>query len=138
MWSAFFREISTQYQDIRTTVRTREFWIYFALVGALLGILIGLAYMAAGFDELTRQQALLAIACRAGDAQLLTIIVGGMVFGLLCLFTIGEVVYWVEDRRQARAAHRRSSASTGRLLTFVIGALVLGGGGLFLLTSWCH
>lgn len=138
MWSSLLREISAQYEDVRATIRTREFWIYFVMICTLLAILIGLAYMAAGFDELTRQQALLAIACRAGDAQLLTIIVGGMVFGLFCLFTIGEVVYWVEDRRQAREGRRRGSASTGRLLAFVLGALGLGGGGLYLLTSWCH
>lgn len=137
MWSAFFKEVSAQYKEVCATVKTREFWVYFALLSALLGVLIAFAYIATGFDELTRQQALLAIACRAGDAQLLTIIVGGMVFVLLSLFTLGEVVLWLEDARQARAARRRNTASKWRPILFVIGALGLGTTGIVLLSSWC-
>ena len=138
MWSSFIREINAQYDEVCATVKTREFWAYFALLGALLGLLIGLAYVASGFDELTRQQALLAIACNAGDAQLLTIIVGGMVFVLLSLFTLGEVVLWFEDARQAKANRRRNDASKWRPVIFVVGALGLGITGFFVLSSWCR
>jgi uncharacterized membrane protein len=138
MWSVLIRELVTQYEEVCATVKTREFWAYFALLTALLGLLIGLAYIATGFDELTRQQAMLALACRAGDAQLLTIIVGGMVFVLLSLFTLGEVVLWFEDARQAREAHRRNHASKWRPILFVLGALGVGMTGFVLLTSWCQ
>lgn len=138
MWSSFIREINAQYDEVCATVKTREFWAYFALLGALLGLLIGLAYVASGFDELTRQQALLAIACNAGDAQLLTIIVGGMVFVLLSLFTLGEVVLWFEDARQAKANRRQNDASKWRPVLFVTGALGLGVTGFFVLSSWCR
>ena len=138
MWSELFKELNAQYEDVCATVKTREFWVYFALLSALLGLLIGLAYIATGFDELTRQQALLAIACRAGDAQLLTIIVGGMVFVLLSLFTLGEVVLWLEDARQARQARRRNYASKWRPILFVCGAIGVGITGFVLLSSWCQ
>ena len=138
MWSGLIREILTQYKEVCATVKTREFWAYFALLTALLGLLIGLAYVATGFDELTRQQALLAIACSAGDAQLLTIIVGGMVFVLLSVLTLGEVVLWFEDARRAREAHRRNRASIWRPILFVLGAVGLGTTGLVLLGSWCQ
>ena len=138
MLSALIKELVAQYEDVCAAVKTREFWAYFALLSALLGLMIGLAYIATGFDELTRQQALLAIACRAGDAQLLTIIVGGMVFVLLSLFTLGEVVLWFEDSRQARQAHRRHYSSKWRPILFVLGALGVGITGFVLLSSWCQ
>lgn len=138
MLSALFKELVSQYEDVCATVKTREFWAYFALLATLLALLVGLAYIATGFDELTRQQALLAIACRAGDAQILTIIVGGMVFVLLSLFTLGEVVLWFEDARQAREAHRRNHASKWRPILFVLGALGVGITGFVLLGSWCR
>ena len=138
MWSSFVREINHQYNEVCATVKTREFWVYFALLGALLGLMIGLAYMASGFDELTRQQALLAIACKAGDAQLLSIIIGGMVFVMLSVFTLGEVVLWFEEARQAKTHRRRNRASRLRPVLFVVGAFVLGGSGLLLLKSWCY
>lgn len=138
MWSNFTREIKAQYEEIRTTVKTGEFWAYFALLAVLLGLLVGLAYVASGFDELTRQQALLAIACKAGDAQLLTIIVGGMAFVLLSVFTLGEVVLWFEGARHAKAVRRRNRASKWRPLLFVLAAVGFGLGGFFVLTSWCR
>lgn len=138
MANSWSRTLSTQYREIRDLMRTREFWVYFVLIAALLGLLIGLAYVASGFDELTRQQALLAIACRAGDAQLLSIIIGGMAFVLLSLFTLGEVVLWFEENRQARQAGLQYRGSKWRPVLFVIGALGLGIGGFAAMASWCH
>lgn len=138
MGSNFFREIKAQYEEICATVKTGEFWAYFGLLALLLGLLVGLAYVASGFDELTRQQALLEIACKAGDAQLLTIIVGGMAFVLLSVFTLGEVVLWFEGERYAKSTRRRNRASKWRPLLFVLGSLALGLAGFFVLTSWCR
>lgn len=138
MWSSLLRELKAQYEEVCATVKTGEFWAYFALLALLLGLLVGLAYVAAGFDELTRQQALLQIACKAGDAQLLTIIVGGMAFVLLSMFTLGEVVLWFEGQRYAKTTRRRNRASKWRPLLFVFGALGLGFVGFFVLTSWCR
>lgn len=138
MLSGLIRELKKQYDDVCATLKTREFWAYFALLSALAAILIGLAYLASGFDEFTRQKALLAIACRAGDAQLLSIIVGGMAFVLLSLFTLGEVVLWFENARHAKSTRRRNDASKWRPALFVVGALAFGLGGMLLLTSWCR
>lgn len=138
MWSGLVSEIKAQFREISAMVRTGEFWAYFGLFAALVGLMIGLAYFASGFDELTRQQALLAIACQAGDAQLLTIIVGGMCFVLLSLFTVGEVVRWFEDARLAKTARRRHHGSKWRPLLFVVAAIGLGLAGFVVLNSWCH
>lgn len=138
MWSRVIREIKAQYEDILATVKTGEFWVYFALLGALFGLTVGLAYVASGFDELTRQQALLAIACRAGDAQLLTIIVGGMAFVLLSVFTLGEVVRWFEEARHAKSVRQTNRASRWRPVLFVAGAVGLGVIGFVVLFSWCR
>lgn len=138
MTDRFTRELQNQLKDIRDALRTREFWVYFALLSALIGLLIALAYVAAGFDELTRQQALLAIACRAGDMQLLTIIVGGMCFVLLSLFALGEVVAWLEGQKRAKTNRWRSHDSKWRPLAFVAAALGLGGAGFLVLQSWCR
>lgn len=138
MWSRFISEIQAQYKEICATVKTGEFWVYFGLLSALLGLTVGLAYVASGFDELTRQQALLAIACRAGDAQLLTIIVGGMAFVLLSVFTLGEVVRWFEDARHAKSVRQTNRASRWRPVLFVLGAVGLGLAGFVVLFSWCR
>ena len=138
MLSSFFRELGQLADDIGAAVKTREFWVYFALLGALLGLMIGLAYLASGFDALTREQALLAIACNAGDRQLLTIIVGGMVFVILSFFTLGEVVLWFENARRARTHRWTNRASKFRPVAFVVGALGLGLTGFYVLSSWCH
>lgn len=138
MWSSLLKEIRAQYEEICATVKTGEFWAYFGLLALLLCLLVGLAYVASGFDELTRQQALLAIACKAGDAQLLTIIVGGMAFVLLSVFTLGEVVLWFEGERYAKTTRRRNRASKWRPLLFVLGSLGFGLAGFFVLTSWCR
>jgi hypothetical protein len=138
IWAALGRELKLQIDDARKTVKTREFWVYFGLLTALAFTLIGLAYVASGFDEYTRQKALMAIACKAGDAQILSIIVGGMVFVLLSLFTLGEVVLWFENARQARANRRQNHASKWRPALFVIGALGLGVLGFLVLGAWCR
>lgn len=138
MWSGVIREIKAQYKEVCATVKTGEFWVYFALLAALFGLTVGLAYVASGFDELTRQQALMAIACRAGDAQLLTIIVGGMAFVLLSVFTLGEVVRWFEEARHAKSVRQANRASRWRPALFVAGAIGLGVIGFVVLFSWCR
>lgn len=138
MWSRVISEIKAQYREVCATVKTGEFWAYFGLLGALLALTVGLAYVASGFDELTRQQALMAIACRAGDAQLLTIIVGGMAFVLLSVFTVGEVVRWFEDARHAKSVRQTNRASRWRPVLFVLGAIGLGAAGFVVLFSWCR
>ncbi|HET6720149.1 MAG TPA: hypothetical protein VFH22_10910 [Rhodocyclaceae bacterium] len=138
MWSRVIREIKAQYEEVCATVKTGEFWVYFALLGALFGLTVGLAYVASGFDELTRQQALMAIACRAGDAQLLTIIVGGMAFVLLSVFTLGEVVRWFEEARHAKSVRQSNRASRWRPVLFVASAIGLGLIGFVVLFSWCR
>lgn len=138
MTDRFTRELQNQIAEIRDALRTREFWVYFALLSALIGLLIALAYVAAGFDELTRQQALLAIACRAGDMQLLTIIVGGMCFVLLSVFALGEVVAWFENQKRAQTNRWRTRDSKWRPAVFVAAALGLGAAGFMVLQSWCR
>ena len=138
MWSSLIREVRTQYREISALVRTGEFWAYFGLLFVLIGMMVGLAYVASGFDELTRQQALLAIACQAGDAQLLTIIVGGMGFVLFSLFAVGEVVRWFEEARFARTNRQRLHATRWRPALFVVAALALGIAGFVVLGSWCR
>ena len=138
MGSSLLRELRAQFEEIRAAVKTGEFWAYFGLLSALVGLMVGLAYVASGFDDLTRQQALLAIACRTGDAQLLTIIVGGMVFVILSFFTLGEVVNWFEHARHAKSIRRRNYASKWRPILFVVGAIGSGIAGFVLLTSWCR
>lgn len=137
MWTQLIRELKTQAAEVREVIKTREFWVYFALIAALLGLLIALAYVATGFDELTRQQALLAIACRAGDMQLLTIIIGGMCFVLLGFFTLGEVVLWFENARRAKSSRLTNRASKWRPAAFVLAAIGLGVAGFMVLGSWC-
>lgn len=88
-------------------VRTREFWIYVAVILGLLSIAAAGAWMAISFDPLTRGQLGINFSCKTGQGQLATMIVGSMVFALACLFTLGEVINWVEETRLSRAPGRQ-------------------------------
>ena len=138
MFKGFFQEIRRQFRSLREMVSTREFWMYVTLILAfvLLGAL-GLR-MALGFDPLTRGMLGLGFSCRTGEGQLATIIVGGFVFGLACLFTLGEVVHWIEESRASRAPGRRNyPVGFLRPILHVLGTVLLGVAGYALMLSWC-
>lgn len=138
MLSGLIKELRQQAAAVREAVTTREFWIYFAVVLALVGMALGVIYLAAGFDPLTRAQLRMAVSCRTGERQIGTIIVGLFVFGLACVFTLGEVVNWVEEKRQSRAPGRQSfKLSYWRPVLHVVGTLTLGLTGYLLMSAWC-
>ena len=119
-------------------VRTREFWIYAAVV--LLFCLLAFAgvRMAIGFDPLTRGWLGINFSCRTGEGQLATIIIGSFVFGLACLFTLGEVVNWVEETRMSRQPGRHIyPIGIWRPLLHVLGTIFVGVGGFALMQAWC-
>lgn len=138
MFSGLIKELRQQAAAVGEAVTTREFWIYFAVVLVLVGMALGVIYLAAGFDPLTRAQLRMAVSCRTGERQIGTIIVGLFVFGLACVFTLGEVVNWVEEKRQSRAPGRQSfKLSYWRPILHVIGTLTLGLTGYLLMSAWC-
>ena len=126
MVAGFFRELKHQVMILNQVLRTREFWIYFAVI------------LAVGFDPLTRAQLQMRLSCRTGEGQLATIIIGGFVFALSCLFTLGEVINWVEEKRMSRAPGRQPyDGSIWRPALHVLGTSVVGVGGLMLMRAWC-
>ena len=134
----FFKELKSQLETLAGLVRTREFWIYFALL--MLMLLIGFAgiRLATGFDPLVRGELNLAFSCRTGEGQLATIIIGSFVFAMACLFTLGEVINWVEETRMSKAPGRRQyKIGYWRPIMHVLGTVVIGVGGYLLMMSWC-
>ena len=76
--------------------------------------------------------------CRTGEGQLATIIIGTLVFCLACMFSLGEVVYWVEENRMARAPGREpSDASPWRPILAIAGTMALGITGFVMMRMWC-
>ena len=138
MVAGFFRELKHQVMILNQVLRTREFWIYFAVILVLVGIAMAGVWMAVGFDPLTRAQLQMRLSCRTGEGQLATIIIGGFVFALSCLFTLGEVINWVEEKRMSRAPGRQPyDVSIWRPALHVLGTSVVGVGGLMLMRAWC-
>ena len=138
MAAELFKELKHQILILNQIVRTREFWIYFAVILVLVVIAMGGVWMAVGFDPLTRAQLQMRLSCRTGEGQLATIIIGGLVFGLSCLFTLGEVINWVEEKRMSRAPGRQPyDGSMWRPVLHVVGSSVLGIGGFVLMRAWC-
>lgn len=138
MFSGLITELKSQAAEFVRTVKTREFWVYFVVMLMLAGIAFAGVYLAAGFDPLTRSQLRMAMSCRTGEAQIGTIIVGLFVFGIACVFTLGEVTAWVEAQREARAPGRRPSGlGYWRPLLHVVGTMLLGIGGFLLMSAWC-
>lgn len=138
MFSGFFREVREQFVALVELVRTRDFWIYLGVI--LLFLLIAAAgiRLATGFDPLTRGQLRMAFSCSTGEGQLATIIIGALVFALACLFTLGEVINWVDETRQSRLPGRRQyTVGYWRPLLHVVGTVVLGVGGYLLMLTWC-
>jgi hypothetical protein len=136
--SGLIEELERLLNSFRSGIKTREFWIYVVVIGGLLLIALPGTYLAAGFDPLTRGQLRLGFSCRTGEKQIGTIIVGVFVFGLACVFTLGEVVHWVEEYRLGRGRSRRRAALTPwRPIAHVLGTIALGVGGYFLMSTWC-
>ena len=138
MFSGFFRELKAQIVMLSQIVRTREFWIYVGLLFVLLLIAFAGIRLATGFDPLTRGQLGMAFSCRTGQGQLATIIVGAFVFAIASLFTLGEVINWVEETRTSRAPGRQPyQVGYWRPLLHVLGTIVLGATGYYLMLTWC-
>ena len=138
MISGFLRELKEQWLVLAQVVRTREFWIYLGVILLFLLIAAAGVRLAAGFDPLTRGQLGMAFSCRTGEGQLATIIIGSLIFGLACVFTLGEVVQWVETTRASRSPGRHHlKANPWRPALHILGTIVLGAGGYLLMRTWC-
>lgn len=138
LFSGLVEEIKRLADAFSSAVKTREFWIYVVVIGVLLLVAVAGTYIAVGFDPLTRGQLRMGFSCRAGERQIGTIIVGVFVFGLACVFTLGEVVHWVEEYRQERGRRRRQITLTPwRPILHVLGTILLGLGGYLLMSAWC-
>ena len=138
MFWGFFRELKSQIIMLGQIIRTREFWIYFGVILVMLLIAVAGIRLATGFDPLTRGQLGMAFSCRTGEGQLATIIIGSLVFALSCLFSLGEVINWVEEMRMSRSPGRRQyKIGYWRPILHVLGTLVLGIGGYLLMLTWC-
>ena len=137
-FAGFFTELKSQLIDLARLVRTREFWIYMAVVALLCLLAFAGVRMAMGFDPLTRGWLGMNFTCRTGEGQLATIIVGSFVFAMACLFTLGEVVNWVEETRMSRAPGRHMHpVGYWRPLLLIIGTVGVGVGGFALMQAWC-
>jgi len=138
MLRGFFSELKSQLLTLAQLLRTREFWIYFALILLLLLIAFAGVRLATGFDPLSRGQLHLGFSCRTGEGQLATIIVGSFVFAMACLFTLGEVINWVEETRDSKLPGRAQyKIGFWRPILHVLGTIVIGVGGYLLMLTWC-
>lgn len=138
MASEFLRELKRQVIAVNAIIRTREFWIYVGVIAVFVALAIAGIWLAVGFDPLTRGQLQMRLSCRTGEGQLATIIIGAFVFGLSCLFTLGEVISWVEEKRMSRAPGRQPyEVGIWRPALCVLGTVVIGVGGLALMRAWC-
>lgn len=138
MFSGFFRELKTQFITLGQIIRTREFWIYVSIILVLLLIAVAGIRLATGFDPLTRGQLRMGFSCKTGEGQLATIIIGCFVFVIASVFTLGEVIHWVEETRMSRAPGRQQyKIGYWRPILHVLGTIILGVGGYLLLLSWC-
>lgn len=138
MFSTFFRSLRAQILEINTAIRTREFWIYVGVILVLILMVAAFFRLATAFDPQTRSQLGLAFSCRTGEGQLATIIIGGLVFVLLCIFTMGEVIHWVEQTRTLKSKGREHyTVNYWRPILHVVGTVIIGVVGYSLLLSWC-
>lgn len=137
MWSEFFSELRSGIRSFAQMVRTREFWIYVAVILVMLLIAAASVRLATGFDPQSRAWLQMGFSCRTGEGQLATIIVGAFVFAIACAFTLGEVINWVEETRMSRAPGRHYKVPYWRAVLHVIGTLILGATGYWLMLTWC-
>lgn len=136
--SGLIKELKEQAEAVVSAMETREFWIYVVAVLVVTGMVLGGFYLAAGFDPLTRAQLRMAVSCRTGEREIGAIIAGLFVFGIACVFTLGEVVHWVEEKRDSRAPGRQSyKISYWRPVLHIAGTLALGVTGYLLMSAWC-
>jgi hypothetical protein len=137
MFPGFFRELRTQIGALGHVLRTREFWIYVAIILVLLLIAVAGIRLATGFDPQTRMLLRMGFSCRTGEGQLATIIVGAFVFAIASVFTLGEVIHWVEEKRMSRAPGRQYKVGYWRPILHVVGTIILGISGYSLMLTWC-
>jgi hypothetical protein len=137
MFDKIAREFEDQWRSIREAVVTREFWIYVGAILAILGVGIGGAYFAIGFDKLSREKLMMMLACQAGDRHLAVIIVGSFVFCIAAFFALGEVAAWVEEWRKAKVARWKMNTSPWRPVLALGGALLVGLAGVVVMSLWC-
>jgi len=138
MMSGLLSELREQAALLRDAVKTHEFWIYVGVIIVLALVAFAGVYLAAGFDPLTRGQLRMAISCQTSESKIGTIIVGSFIFCIACVFTLGEVTQWVEEKRQSRAPGRQHyKLNYWRPLLHVLGTLMLGLGGYLLMSAWC-
>jgi len=136
--SGLIKELREQAEALVSAMETREFWIYLVVVLVVTGMVLGGFYLAAGFDPLTRAQLQMAVSCRTGEREIGVIIAGLFVFGVACVFTLGEIVHWVEEKRESRAPGRQSyKISYWRPILHIAGTLALGVSGYLLMSAWC-
>ena len=138
MFSAFFSEFRSQLLTLRQIIKTREFWIYFAVIVVLLLIAAAGIRLATGFDPMTRGMLRMSFSCNTSEGRLATIMVGSLVFGIASVLSLGEVVYWVETTREMRVPGRvQHKISYWRPILHVLGTAALGTTGYLLMLSWC-
>ena len=133
----FFSGLKSGILNLVQILKTREFWIYVALICVLLLIAAAGIRLATGFDPQTRALLRMGFSCRTGEGQLATIIIGAFVFAMASLFTLGEVIHWVEETRQSRAPGRHYKVAYWRPILHVLGTIILGVSGYSLMLSWC-
>jgi hypothetical protein len=138
MFSGFFRECKAEIVSLVRLFKTRELWIYVGVILVLLLIAVAGIRLATGFDPLTREQLRMSFSCRTGEGQLATIIVGAFAFAMACVFTLGEVINWVEETRMSHAPGRQPyKVGYWRPILHVLGTVILGVSGYVLMLTWC-
>ena len=137
MFSGLIGELKRQAATAGRAVRTREFWMYAVVIVVLLLIAVAGVYLASGFDPFTRSRLKMGVSCQAGEMHIGVIIVGSFVFTIACVFTLGEVTHWIEEKRLSRAPGRRMQIGSWRPILHVIGTVVLGVTGFILMSAWC-
>ena len=138
MRTGFWRGLKAQILAVNQVIRTREFWIYFALIAVLALIAAGGIRLATSFDPMTRGMLRMSFSCRTSEGRLATIMIGGFVFGIASALTLGEVINWVEETRALRAPGRMPhKISVWRPILHVVGTMALGATGYWLMLSWC-
>lgn len=138
MFSGFFSELKSQIITLRQAIRTREFWIYAGVIAVLLLVAVAAFRLATGFDPLVRGQLRMSFSCKSGEGQLATIIVGLFTFLIASVFSLGEVINWVEETRNLRAPGRQQyTIGYWRPVLCVLSTVLLGVVGYLLMQSWC-
>ena len=137
--SRFLENSKRQMREIYAELHTKEFWIYLVLILLFVFLFFIIVRMAVNFDFVTRSQLRSAFSCKTGEGQMATIIVGGIVFVLLCVFSLGQVIEWGEENKQLRVRGRKgySPIPIWKPIAYVVGTVIVGVVGYSLLTSWC-